>query len=168
MQFIERQKRVETNSKAEYKIGCAGEEELLFCAWENFPRAALCRAVADSQLISVGEREREARVVGKLSRFSLVSTLIGAKSRPFISSFSCQVFLSIRFDFAPIRFNFVQSTCHILYTRASQSENANYFRALFFCRSLRWREIFCAPRVYNIIHTQWWDDTQAAASARNN
>lgn len=123
------------------------EEELLFCAWENFPRVALCRAVDDSQLISV-EREAHELMVGKRSRFSLVSTLIGAKSRPFISSFGRQVFLLIRFDFAPIRINLVQST---FYTRASQSENVNYFRALFL-QPLRDDEKFFAASIILFIH----------------
>jgi hypothetical protein len=136
------------------------EEELLFCAWENFPRAALCRAVADSQLISVGEREREARANERV--------LLG-NSKPILSGFDFDrreieavykfiwlsrcFSLSIRFDFAPIRFNLVQSTCRILYTRASQSENANYFRALFFAAaSPMTRNFLCAACIILFIH----------------
>lgn len=105
---------------------------------------------------------REEAVVGKRSRFSLVSTLIGAKSRPFISSFGCQVFLSIRFDFAPILWDLVQSSCWDFLHPRAQSENANYFRALFTASD---DEKFFVRSVYNVIHTQWWDDIQ---TARNN
>lgn len=129
------------------KIGCAREEELLFCAWESFPRVALCRAVADSQLISVGERGGscwETKPI--LSGFDFDRREIEAVYKfIWLSGVSLN---SFRFC-TNLDWIWSSLVAEISYTRA-QSENANYFRALL--QPPMTRNFLCAACIMLFIH----------------